>query len=634
MLGKYIYSSKRKIKKILTTLVFLPFLIFVSSCSDIGETIADVIIDEFDPSKNDPTPDGDNGPNEDVLYEEVLIEDLLKENLLTEEILEENIIEEIITDEQLSSEEIILENVRVEIYDDLSKMEDDFCCESYYTIDNDYAFIKQRIAEGVNIVLSEIIFDFGQMVYHLVTLNFGSMLLDAGQIVVMAGGTTLAAYIRGLIAKADALEAGLSYEEAMYDALYYGSEAFYYTSALIDTAFVGINLGQSLYDASASLKQLKDKIKYVDAFVNIKNTAGKKIGEVLPNGQYKVNIDGYDKVCTHSTATNLDGKSIDLYDPKTNQYTCSLREGDDGLQAYERIIPDYIPYKRGDNVGKPKFIFEENEVYRATYTNNDSLVKTYIGTIDQGGFIKNDFGQYIGRIDLDTGKEVNGFTSLINTSDDIHYTTTPIGEVCEIVNENGIQYKPLSKANVDGKTCFLNYKGEPIFEETIGSDNVSYLRRYDADTSTGRVVGGFNSDGKFNFEWKVNLNYRRSSATSTVRKKLCDYVLNNDVTIIRRNFPSLDGDIIDYIKKNHKIPSNIQIHHCYNVANYPDLADDYRNLVVLTKDEHLMAHFGDFHNPTAERPSQWRDLTNILVFDERLAAILLKYFLPMKFNYC
>lgn len=82
----------------------------------------------------------------------------------------------------------------------------------------------------------------------------------------------------------------------------------------------------------------------------------------------------------------------------------------------------------------------------------------------------------------------------------------------------------------------------------------------------------------------------------------------NNVNIIRQNFPELTLEMIDYIKTYDRIPTSIQIHHVKNVANFPDLADDFTNLVVLTKENHLLAHGGNFHNASFAKPSSYVNL--------------------------
>ena len=81
--------------------------------------------------------------------------------------------------------------------------------------------------------------------------------------------------------------------------------------------------------------------------------------------------------------------------------------------------------------------------------------------------------------------------------------------------------------------------------------------------------------------------------------------------MVRKNFPELTQAMIDYIKQYGRVPTSIQIHHIKNVANFPDLAGDFSNLVVVTKDSHLMLHGGDFHNMSVSKPNFYIDLKEL-----------------------
>ncbi|RHI13254.1 hypothetical protein DW176_23755 [Bacteroides fragilis] len=45
--------------------------------------------------------------------------------------------------------------------------------------------------------------------------------------------------------------------------------------------------------------------------------------------------------------------------------------------------------------------------------------------------------------------------------------------------------------------------------------------------------------------------------------------------------------------------SGYEGHHINSVSSHPELASDPNNIVFKTKEEHLMEHNGDFHNPTS-----------------------------------
>ena len=599
---------KRNIFYKLISLMLVFCLMFsLSGCifDEWGEDIADSIVGEFDTSKNDPTPTGKPGVNEQILYETVLLEDILEEKIITEDILKERIITEIVNYEPLQGEDIIIESVVVEIYDDINELEDDFCCESYYSIDFDYSFIRQRIAAGASLVLAEVVIDTGSAIINLVTFQWGSLAVDLGQIIVTAGGTTISAFIASQVAKAKSLAAGNSYEVAMYDALYEGSNAFYYTAVSIDAVNTAISLGQLVDLGVKGVKALVNFIKS-KAAVDIVDSAGKVVGKATAKGTFTVTVDGVERTCQAAKATNLAG-TIDLYDATTKAYVTTLSRTGDVLLQTTRTIPGEILLKAGDNVGKAKYIFDGTDAYKVTYTQSGEATKTWIGIIDQGGYIKNNFGQIVKKIDFDTGKEINGFSKLIKASQGNKITVDVFGELVEITDVSTQTTKALTKKTVNGAVTYLDSANNKIFAEYAGTDGVTYLMRVSDNINNAKVSGSL-ADGGFDFNWKANLDFIRSDATATIRKSLVEYVQNNNINLVRQNFPELTLEMIDYIKQYGRVPTNIQIHHCKNVANFPDLAGDYRNLVVLTRESHLAEHFGDFHNATTSNPSVYIDL--------------------------
>ena len=599
---------KKVFKSFLSVLLGFCCLFSVCSCGLFdkwGENIANNVVGEFDTSKNDPAPTGKNGVNEQILYETVLLEDVLKENIITEQILEERIQGEILSDEFLIAENIKIESINVDIYSDVDEMEEDFCCESYHSIDFDYALIKQRIAKGCSLVLAEVIIDTVSCVIDIVTYNWGGLALDAGQIIVTAGGTSLSAFIAAQVAKSKSLAAGNSYEMAMYDALYEGSKAFYYSAVAIDTVNTAISLYQLTDLAVKGVKAIVNFVKSKIA-VDIVDAAGNVIGKASSKGTYKLTIDGVEKTCKASGATNLAG-SIDLYDSVTKTYVTTITKTGDVLTQTARTIPNEILLKAGSNVGKAKYVFNGTEAYKVTYAADGTAIKTFVGNIDAGGFIKNNYGQIIKRIDFDTGKEINGFSKLLKSSKANKITVDVFGELVEITDDASKTMQPLTKKTVKGVVTYLDSANNSILKEYDGIDGVVYLMRASDDVNYAKVSGAI-SDGAFDFNWRTTLDYIRSNATSTIRENLVTYVKNNNINVVRQNFPELTLEMIDYIKQYDRIPTAIQIHHCKNVANFPDLAGDYTNLVVLSKESHLAAHAGDFHNASFSKPSCYIDL--------------------------
>lgn len=599
---------KKIFKSFLSILLGFCCLFSICSCGIFdkwGENIANNVVGEFDISKNDPAPTGKNGVNEQILYETVLLEDVLKENIITEQILKERIQSEILSDEFLIAENIKIESINVDIYSDVDEMEEDFCCESYHSIDFDYALIKQRIAKGCSLVLAEVIIDTVSCVIDIVTYNWGGLALDAGQIIVTAGGTSLSAFIAAQVAKSKSLAAGNSYEMAMYDALYEGSKAFYYSAVAIDKVNTAISLYQLTDLAVKGVKAIVNFVKS-KATVDIVDAAGNVIGKASSKGTYKLTIDGVEKTCKASGATNLAG-SIDLYDSVTKTYVTTIAKTGDVLTQTARTIPNEILLKAGSNVGKAKYVFNGTEAYKVTYAADGTAIKTFVGNIDAGGFIKNNYGQIIKRIDFDTGKEINGFSKLLKSSKANKVTVDVFGELVEITDDASKAMQPLTKKTVKGVVTYLDSANNSILKEYDGIDGVVYLMRASDDVNYAKVSGAI-SDGAFDFNWRTTLDYIRSNATSTIRKNLVTYVKNNNINVVRQNFPELTLEMIDYIKQYERIPTAIQIHHCKNVANFPDLAGDYTNLVVLSKESHLAAHAGDFHNASFTKPSCYIDL--------------------------
>ncbi len=607
---------KKTSTKVISLLLIICLLFGFSGCvfDDMGNDVAEMVVGEFVSEKNDPVPTGKSGANEQLLYETVLLEEVIEEDLLNEKIIKERIVNEITNDEQLIAEDIELESVKVGVYEDINEIDDDFLCESYYSVDMDYSFIKQRIAAGAALVLAEVIIDTGSAIINLVTCNWGGLALDLGQIIVTAGGTTISAFVAAQIAKAKSLAAGNSYEMAMYDALYEGSNAFYYTAVAIDAVNTIISLGQLVDAGVKGVKVLKNFIASKQS-IKVLDSAGNVVGKATAKGTVEVTADGVKKSCRTAMSTNLDGTSIDVYDTVTKEYVATLSKSGDALLQTQRAIPNEILLKAGDNVGKAKYVFNGADAFKVTYAADGSACKTWIGTIDQGGFVKNNWGQIIKKIDFDTGRELNGFSKLLKAPAKNPITVDVFGELIEITNVQNKTAKALSKKTVKGVVTYLDSANNRILVENLASDGVTYLMRVSENINDAKVAGAL-SEGAFDFNWKATLDYVRSKATGDVRKALVDYVKNNNVMAVRQNFPELTLEMIDYIKQYGKVPTSIQIHHCKNVANFPDLAGDYSNLVVVTKETHLAEHFGDFHNATTSKPSCYVDLNQVLTFPE------------------
>ena len=69
---------------------------------------------------------------------------------------------------------------------------------------------------------------------------------------------------------------------------------------------------------------------------------------------------------------------------------------------------------------------------------------------------------------------------------------------------------------------------------------------------------------------------------------------------------------MEFIRSTGRLPTDFEIHHVRNVANYPDLAADYANLELLSHDAHRAAHGGDYKNPTSTPTKTYVNLAQVL----------------------
>ena len=416
--------------------------------------------------------------------------------------------------------------MRVEIYNDVDELEDDFLCESYHSIDLDYAFIKQRIAKGCSIVLTEIVFDTASCIIDICTFNWVGLAVDAGQMVVTAGGSSLSAFISAQIAKSKSLAAGNSYEMAMYDALYEGANAFYYTAVAIDTVNTIISTVQLVDLAAKAVKGVVKWIKNAANGVEIVSETGQVIGKATSKS-YKVTVDGVEKTCKQAVGSSLDGNAIiDLYDSSQKYVTSVAKQGDKLVQV-SRSVPNEILLKNGKNVGKAKYVFEGTDAFKITYANDGSAIRTWAGTIDQGGFVRNNYGQIIKKIDFTTGKEFDAFTKLSRTPSANKITVNVFGELCEITDTATQATAPLTKKTVNNVITYLDSSNTRVLTEYAGTDGITYIKRFsDSAADNGKVCGAIIDDA-FDIGWKAQLDFIRSDATKAIRDNLVNYVRNN-----------------------------------------------------------------------------------------------------------
>lgn len=562
-----------------------------------GDKIASSIVDkyapenEYDTSLNDPAPVfNPNGPNGAILYETVLLEDILEENILHEDFLEEQIFKEIVFSEKILFEDVIIESVLVEVIEDVDDL-NEFICESYHSEMLDYSLIKQRLAAGVSLVLAEVVIDTGSAILNIVTCNWGGLAIDAGQIVLTAGGTTLMAFIEGEVAKAKSLAAGNSYEVAMYDCWDAASTAYYYTAVALDVVNASISasqLAKGLYDVSKTIyKKLTSAEKIYD-------TAGNVIGKLKDGSKIEVEVNGKKLTCQMIPGDRH------LYDVATQAYVGTL---DDSLMLTVREVPSEI-YKNGTL----KYSIKDGNIFTVTRTGSGEIIETFKGTIDSGGFVKNGYGQIVEKIDFDTGNTIGNFKALTASLQEAGAPNVTVNVFGELVDLN--TGKAIQKKVIDGVTTYVDDAGNALLTEYTETDGVTYIKKI-SNVDNGKTVGSI-QEGVLNGSWKDILNTRRSNATQAVRKAIVQFIEEKPDRIVRKYFPQLTAEQIDYIRSYGRLPSGFEIHHVKNVANYPDLADDYSNLEMLSHEAHQAAHNGNYQNSTVAPTETYVDLTQVL----------------------
>ena len=167
---------------------------------------------------------------------------------------------------------------------------------------------------------------------------------------------------------------------------------------------------------------------------------------------------------------------------------------------------------------------------------------------------------------------------------------------------------------VDGIATYFDSTGNAVLKQYAGVDGATYLKRM-SDIDNGKTIGRLLDDGKhLDPNWKIDLDKIRYDATQAFRKGLVKYVQEHSLSEIRANFPELTLEQIEYIQEFGKVPTSLQIHHCKNVANYPDLAGDMKNLEVLSQENHLKAHGMNFQNSTSSRSPNYVDVTQFPEF--------------------
>lgn len=600
------YRIPKRIISIVIILIMIFNLVGCELADKGGEAIADKIVDDYTAKITDALqqnkPYDPNGEilSEDVLSEDVKREDILNEELLLEEQLSEKILNELILDEKIMQEDVLIEAVNVEVYKNAEDWDgDEFTCESYCSTNLDYDLIKQNIAKGCSLVITEVIIDVGSVVLDIVTAQWWMIPIDLGQIVIMAGGTTLKAFVEYQVEKAKSEASGKSYEEVMFDAMDAASNSFYYTAVVLDKVMTAISLVQMVIGIKNLITKLKKNVKIIspnDDFVV------KKV-----NNYFEIVTDSGKKTTKCLPVSLKDATSVDLYDIATKKYVCTLVEEGDAFVVKIKTVPKVVVNKSN------KVVFEIDEsgnIYKITKNSAGEQTRVLKGTVDEGGFITDGFGRLVERVDLETGKTLKCYNS-INSIAAQNISVDVFGNIIDINTGE----KLTSKA-IDGITYYYDSSNAKVLQIYDGNDNIKWLQ----NTENGRTVGMINEDGFFDSGWKNYLDASRSDATRTIRNKLVEYVNNHKDSEIRKLFPDLTLEDLEYIRANGKVPSTIQIHHCKNVANYPDLAHDYTNLEVMSKESHLAAHDGSYLNSTNAKSSNYIDLKELFDLSNEFAG--------------
>ncbi|SDY46742.1 hypothetical protein SAMN02910264_02306 [Ruminococcaceae bacterium YAD3003] len=581
-----------KIVSLFLSVVIALNLIGCSVFDRAGEEIADDILADATAS----TVTSIYDPNGTTLYEDIRTEDVLYETTLLESKLQEQLLSELLLEPEILQEGVKLEAIRVEVIDSEEQLYDDLACDSYYTSQLDYTIIRERFAKGSSLVIAEVAIDTGSLVVNVACALFFQAkwldaAIDAGQIVFTLGSTTLSAFIAYHVAKAKSLAAGSSYEVAEYDALDMASNAFYYASVIVDAVNTVISLAQIVNGVVKAAKELAPLIKSITKAIKSADNSISVVKTI--KGTFKVTKDGQTIIC------QLAADSEDLYDPSTGKYICSLvKNSSDELEVITKTIPKQILNKNGDLL----YRINENthEIFRVTKNASGNFKETLIGIVDEGGFVYNTANKVISRLDFTSGKLYSSAFTGLNKAG---LFADVFGEITDTAG-NKVALK-----KVDGVLSLVDDKGTALAKIYEGDDGLKWLQTIDE----GRTIGRISDSGVFEFAWKSELDFIRSQATKTVRDALVKFVQSGEHTDaeIHKLFPDITFEQIEYIRTFGRVPPEIEVHHCFNVANYPDKAGDIRNLEFLSSENHKIAHGGNYQNPTASRSANYVDLAEL-----------------------
>ena len=372
----------------------------------------------------------------------------------------------------------------------------------------------------------------------------------------------------------------------MYDAIRAATDAYYYTAVALDVANTILSTAQLLEGLYDTGRIILGKLQQAES---IRDAAGNVIGALKNGDQIELRTGGRKRTCRLAA----DGT---LYDLRGN-YVGVL---DDDLQFSVRSLPEAI---HANN--RLRFTIEDGRLYRITQTTDGAAIRTCKGTVDGGGIVRNLHGQIVEKIDLNTGQTLESYRALTESLQKAGARNVTVNTFGELVYADS--GKALRKKRIHGVTTYVDDAGNPLLTEYMGTGDTVYLK----SAGTGRTVGAL-ADGVFDGAWENTLNLQRSRATQAARDAIARFVQDKPNRTVRKYFPQLGTGQVEFIRSTGRLPTDFEIHHVRNVANYPDLAADYANLELLSHDAHRAAHGGDYKNPTSTPTKTYVNLAQVL----------------------
>jgi len=525
----------------------------------------------------------------DSITESVISESGVTENIEEEKELYEKAIDEYIYKEATSSEAIINENISLEsfstetFYNVTDAEIAQLSCEASVIDPYDYEEIKANIKEGMNIVITECIYDLSTISISLCLafVTSGASLqtipTDLTEMGLMIGGSAIGAFIGGLLRRSLSVKAGNNDKTVFYDTVSGAAKGFVVGAKIID-AFLFVEHAIDFIKLCTSVyKSISNNLRHITVGTDGSYISGKSYNEAQTDGtfkKYKVNKFG-DIV----DANGVYYKSIKDFQDLQNADSATL---------YQKLIHagDYMassgePTYNVQDIDGKHFIQKWTADADGTFTLKGAKEQI----TDDGWILKPDANGNLKKCLLidptSTGAPKADLHKLLNAGlsyDDDFMVTNATRTV------DGIEYFKGGDADIAYK------KGNYIF---------------DAKKST--VIGQFSDDGDLLVDWQNNLNYARLKGTKEYRSVAAKLIQNypeswsyfsNEFTV----------DQLKYVKSTGRMPDAFQIHHIKSVAMNPDYAGDISKMQVLSRADHLrLGHGGSFQNP-AKATSTYFDI--------------------------